>query len=256
MTETASTPSSPILESSPTITYEMSATVGKIADALAKAQGVIEPADMAALNPHFGKNYADLADVVKVCQVPLANNNIARPQFPSTDGAKVSVMSMLIHGGSGEWLRCKVTATAKDATPQSVGSAITYLKRYGLAALVGVVARNEDDDGNAGSNPNGGRNDGPPPQQRAASKPAQQSQAAQGSAPVADMPEAVKPFAKRFESIEKGENAKAEFDKVVASSRETFEKGSAEYKAWAKCAVAAQNRLGIAPAKAAQQAAQ
>jgi predicted RNA-binding Zn-ribbon protein involved in translation (DUF1610 family) len=36
-------------------------------------------------------------------------------------------------------------------TPQSAGSAITYQKRYALAAAFGIIISDEDDDGNAGS---------------------------------------------------------------------------------------------------------
>src|SRR5690606_38089094 len=40
------------------------------------------------------------------------------------------------------------TLTARQADPQSVGSAITYGRRYGLASMVGV-APDDDDDGEA-----------------------------------------------------------------------------------------------------------
>jgi hypothetical protein len=42
--------------------------------------------------------------------------------------------------------------TPKDATPQGHGSAITYLRRYALSAVLGL-ATEEDDDGNAASAP-------------------------------------------------------------------------------------------------------
>jgi hypothetical protein len=76
---------------------------------------------------------------------------------------------MLVHN-SGEWFRVTVTlpviAMSKrrggdsdnDAdrapgriTPQAVGSAITYGRRYGFDCLVGVAPEAEDDDGNASS---------------------------------------------------------------------------------------------------------
>ena len=40
-----------------------------------------------------------------------------------------------------------MTLTAGQNTPQAVGSAITYGRRYGLAAMVGIAP--EDDDGEA-----------------------------------------------------------------------------------------------------------
>jgi hypothetical protein len=44
-----------------------------------------------------------------------------------------------------------VPVTKADA--QGAGSALTYMRRYALAAVVGVVQA--DDDGNAASNPTG-----------------------------------------------------------------------------------------------------
>jgi hypothetical protein len=58
---------------------------------------------------------------------------------------------MLIHS-SGEWISETVTVRAQKDDPQGLGSALTYLRRYALAAVVGVTAT-EDDDGNAASTP-------------------------------------------------------------------------------------------------------
>jgi hypothetical protein len=88
--------------------------------------------------------------------MPLAQAGIACVQAPSVnaDGI-VSVETRLIHKG-GQWLACTVSAGTKDRTPQSVGSTITYLRRYGLLSITGIAP--DDDDGNAGS----GRHDAPP----------------------------------------------------------------------------------------------
>lgn len=58
---------------------------------------------------------------------------------------------MLLHS-SGEWISEVVTTRSQKDDPQGLGSALTYLRRYALAAVVGVTAT-EDDDGNAASTP-------------------------------------------------------------------------------------------------------
>jgi len=49
----------------------------------------------------------------------------------------------LIHT-SGEWISSTIWMTPKDMTPQSVGSTITYARRYGLAAMVGIYQTDDD----------------------------------------------------------------------------------------------------------------
>jgi len=120
-----------------------SPTVGAIGKALAAAQGEMKGATKDSNNPFFKSKYADLASVWDACRDALSKNGLAVIQAPKADGAKVSVTTILIHE-SGEWVSEELTAHAKDDSPQSVGSIITYLRRYGLSSFVGVSP--EDDD--------------------------------------------------------------------------------------------------------------
>lgn len=125
-------------------------SVGKLALALAKAQGVMNGAVKDAANPFFKSKYADLASVWDACRKPLAENELAVAQSVSAHGATVTVTTYLIHS-SGESITSSLSLTAKGDDPQSIGSAITYGRRYGLSAMVGIAP--EDDDGNAASQP-------------------------------------------------------------------------------------------------------
>lgn len=118
--------------------------------ALSLAQGEIDNALKDADNPHFKSKFADLASVRDAIRGPLAKHKLCYVQTPEAEGAKVTVTTMLGHA-SGQWVSGSLTLTARDATPQSVGSAITYARRYGLSAIVGVAP--EEDDGNAASAP-------------------------------------------------------------------------------------------------------
>jgi hypothetical protein len=122
---------------------QTSAQINEIALALAKAQGEMSGAAKSSANPFFKSKYADLASVVDACRGALTANQIAVVQSPTTDGPRVSLETWLIHS-SGQFLAGTVTATAKDDSPQAVGSAITYLRRYALQSFAGVAP--EDDD--------------------------------------------------------------------------------------------------------------
>ena len=124
-----------------------SETINEIAAALAKAQGQIKGAVKDAANPFFKSKYADLASVWDACRVALTANGIAVVQSPSsTEDGRVSVTTMLLHG-SGQWIAETLTVKPKDDGPQALGSVITYLRRYALAAFAGVAP--EDDDAQA-----------------------------------------------------------------------------------------------------------
>lgn len=130
--------------------YRKSDTIGKIGAALAKAQKAMRHAVADSENPHFKSHYADLASVIDAVKDPLADNEIARPQFPISVGGEVGVVTSLIHS-SGEWLEAEVYCRPVQATPQGIGSAITYLRRYSLAAAAGLAQT--DDDAEAAERP-------------------------------------------------------------------------------------------------------
>lgn len=121
--------------------------INEIAAALAKAQGQIKNAKKDSANPFFKSTYADLAAVAEACRPQLAANGIAVVQAPSaSEDGRVSVETMLLHA-SGQWMSETVSVKPKDDGAQALGSVITYLRRYSLAAFAGVAP--EDDDGNA-----------------------------------------------------------------------------------------------------------
>ena len=129
-----------------------SESIAALAGALAKAQLQIEPASKNATNPHFRSHYADLASIWDACRGPLGANGLSIVQFPC-DGevGRIGLCTMIVHS-SGEWMSETITVKALKEDPQFLGGVLTYLRRYSLAAVVGVTAT-EDDDGNAASTP-------------------------------------------------------------------------------------------------------
>ncbi len=131
---------------------EKSDQINDLATALAKAQAAIMPAAKDGTNPHFRSKYASLGAVWEACRAPLNSNGLSVVQMPADAGPeRVGLTSMLIHT-SGQYIACTYSTKLQQDNAQGVGSALTYLRRYGLAALIGIVA-DEDDDGNAASQP-------------------------------------------------------------------------------------------------------
>ena len=119
-------------------------TIKELATALAKAQAVLVGAVKDSINPHFKNRYADLASCWDACRKALTSNGIAVVQMPEKDERGYYVETLLTHS-SGEWIasKCYISLSKDDA--QGLGSAITYARRYGLSAMVGICP--EDDDG-------------------------------------------------------------------------------------------------------------
>ncbi len=130
-----------------------SENINELAIALAKAQGQILDAKKDSNNPFFKSKYADLASVWEACRKPLSNNGLSVVQtieikygsFCPSEGRRI-LESTLMHT-SGQWISSELDLLPKEESEQAIGSAITYTRRYALAALVGICP--DDDDGEA-----------------------------------------------------------------------------------------------------------
>jgi len=144
--------------------------IGELADALSKAQGMMKSAKKTESNPFFKSKYADLAEVWDTIREPLAKNNLAVTQTTDFEVGVASVVivhTILVHK-SGQWIEGIIKMPLVKSDPQGIGSAMTYARRYGLSAIVGVASE-EDDDGEAAM----GRKDNTAQQKAPAQSPAQ-----------------------------------------------------------------------------------
>lgn len=123
----------------------------KMPAALLKAQATITFAAKGSVNAHFKNKYADLAAVIDAVKSALNDNGIAFVQTasPSQDGF-LNLTTRLIHE-SGEWIEDTLTMPLQKCDPQGYGSAMTYARRYSLAAITGLYQ--DDDDGNQACRP-------------------------------------------------------------------------------------------------------
>ena len=124
-----------------------SETIGTLAKALAKVQGSLKPAIKASENPFFRSSYADLPAIYEACRALLSANDIAVIQAPMIADAEHIFLETILAHSSGEWISGIYPIKPVKPDPQSMGSAFTYARRYSLAAMVGIVAAEEDDDG-------------------------------------------------------------------------------------------------------------
>lgn len=117
-----------------------------LAAALTAAHAEINGVVKSASNPFFKSKYATLEAVVDAVKQPLLKNGIVVVQGVQDAEGGVAVETMLLHK-TGQWLSSTLRLPASKEDAQGYGSAITYGRRYGLMAICGVPA--EDDDGNA-----------------------------------------------------------------------------------------------------------
>lgn len=122
-----------------------------LAEALLAIQREIPAVEPDAVNPHFKSKFVSLGHLISKVRPVLNRHGVAFTQFPSlTEDNKPTLVTVLIHGASGERMEYPAPLFLAKADPQGQGSAITYMRRYSLAAAFGVVDQ-EDDDGNAGT---------------------------------------------------------------------------------------------------------
>jgi hypothetical protein len=105
--------------------------------------------------------YATFDAILDAIRQPLADNGIAFTQTLTERAGKYRLRTTLMHA-SGQWLASETPLFVQEQSSQAFGSALTYMKRYALCALVGVSA-DEDDDGNAGDGHSAEKKDRAPP---------------------------------------------------------------------------------------------
>lgn len=121
-----------------------SESIAALAKAIALSQLHVENALKSSTNPHFKSKYADLAEILNTVRPVFSANGIAIVQTPTFESGIASVETMLCHE-SGEFISSVCSSPVSKQDAQGIGSAITYLRRYSLAAMCGIAQ--EDDDG-------------------------------------------------------------------------------------------------------------
>ena len=85
-------------------------------------------------NPFFKSKYADLASCWDACRAALSKNGLSIVQGTDVVNEHLYLETRLLHA-SGQWMNSATPVTPKDDTPQAMGSALTYARRYALTAM-------------------------------------------------------------------------------------------------------------------------
>lgn len=127
----------------------MSAEINEIVAALSEFQGSVEQPKLekevkvkTKTGRDYSFKYADLSACVKAAAPALKANGLSVTQIVFAG----KLITLLTHK-SGQWFRSELYLPGQSGDYQSLGSAITYLKRYSYCAILGLVA-DTDDDGN------------------------------------------------------------------------------------------------------------
>jgi hypothetical protein len=129
-----------------------SESIKNIAGALLKFHAEVGKISKDAKNPFFKSNYASLSNIQDGIREPLQSAGLVYSQLPTDDN---HLTTILIHASSGEFLESTYQMKPVKADPQAKGSAISYARRYALAAILGLNV--DDDDGNKASLPKNGK---------------------------------------------------------------------------------------------------
>lgn len=129
---------------------QRSESIEKLALALNKFQSEMTAVKKDSVNPFFKSKYADLNGIWEAIRKPLTSNGLSVAQTISASEFGTALETTLLHI-SGQFISGQQPIIATKADAQSMGSAISYCRRYSLSALLGLTA--DDDDGHAASDP-------------------------------------------------------------------------------------------------------
>ena len=124
---------------------EKSEQLNELFTALNKAQAEIGTASKSSSGHNI--KYADLAEILRVIEVPFRNNGLSHMQMPSISNGQASLVTLIAHT-SGQWIseealmaHCKLSR-GNDA--QMMGATIAYQRRYSLKSFLGIAEMDEE----------------------------------------------------------------------------------------------------------------
>lgn len=133
---------------------EQERPINELAKGLNQFLKQVEQPVLDASNPYFKSNYLTLTGLQKTISKALDGTGLSYVQLVATTSSGAPGVRTLIMHESGQMMDSGVlTLKPTKNDPQGMGSAITYAKRYQLAAMFGIAGE-KDDDGNGASYPN------------------------------------------------------------------------------------------------------
>ena len=139
-----------------------------VADLVAALGELTEPtkggkADVRSQRGAYSYTYLTLPDLLSAVRPVLAKHGLAVMQEAQRDDARsITVHTRILHKSGHSWVSPPLTMTS-DGTPQGIGGALTYARRYQLATMVGLAGAEDDD--NAHNQAQAKKRPTPPPEE-------------------------------------------------------------------------------------------
>lgn len=92
----------------------------------------------------FKYRYATLGEVIRATRPALSKNGLALLQMPAVRTKTVTVITLLTHT-SGEWIRNDLPVVIDSLDPQTIGKAISYMRRYAQLAMLNLAPEDAED---------------------------------------------------------------------------------------------------------------
>lgn len=124
---------------------EMSEKCDIVLSKLMKAKQEIGTVKKDSKNPFHKSNYASLNAYIDASEDHLINNGLILVQAGNGSFSEPIIVATLIHPESGQWLKSYLPILNPKLDSQGLGASVTYMRRYSIATLLGLVS--EDDDG-------------------------------------------------------------------------------------------------------------
>jgi len=128
-----------------------SESITNLVKSLTTFQGKMTAVKKDATNPFYKSKYATLDTIWESIRKPLSENGLSVAQTMNLIEDK-NVLETTLYHTSGEWISGTQLVNPIKDDPQSLGSAISYARRYSLSAILGIVT-DEDDDANVATKP-------------------------------------------------------------------------------------------------------
>jgi len=122
--------------------------VNKIAEAVAKAQGEFRSVMCNRENPYFKSNYADIDAIMNAIRTPLSKNGLSVWQPPCSNENGTTILHTRIIHSSGQWIASRLRLIPPKNDMQSLGSTMSYVRRYAISSMLGITVSDDiiDDD--------------------------------------------------------------------------------------------------------------
>ena len=124
---------------------EMSEKFDVVLSKLMKAKQKIGSVKKDSKNPFHKSNYASLNAYIDASEEHLLENGLILIQAGNGSFSNPMIVATLTHPESGQWIKSYLPILNPKQDSQGLGAAVTYMRRYSIATLLGLVA--EDDDG-------------------------------------------------------------------------------------------------------------